>query len=110
MSATQCQRPRLAPFRCEPTRILSRRLILLAQLRLRPPQNVSLGYDGFKQSAISFSSIAPVLISRQSGSVISTVVAPAPPHTPPSITRFLSSRPLPHRTYRGALISGKLRC
>src|ERR1017187_7704364 len=36
------------------------------------------GYAGFRHSAISFSSMAPVLMRRQKGSVISTVVEPGP--------------------------------
>ena len=44
-------------------------------------------YVPLRTSAISFSRIAPSLITRQYGSVTSTVVAPRPVTAPPSSTR-----------------------
>src|SRR5437870_6359054 len=48
-------------------------------------------YVPSRHSAISFSSMAPALTSRQSASVTSTVVAPCPEQSPPSST--MSTRP-----------------
>jgi hypothetical protein len=53
-------------------------------------------YRPFKHSAISFSLTDPSRITFQNGSAMSTVVAPAPLHVPPSRTRSTQPSMVPN--------------